>query len=157
MQHFPAKIPRMKTALLMSLCILQAAAERSVAADQLLDSLDHNRANISSRPALAHYFRTRTNIHWHFDPTTPPKALSPDEKQIANDAANHTFTVVDIRYTFPPGTDIDWKFNPTAAPDSTKALNHEWPWQFNRMYHWPPLAHAYRATGDRKYADELTG
>src|SRR5262245_48564120 len=135
----------MRILLVALLLTIQAAAERSAAADQLIDSLDSSRADVSSRAALANYFRTRKNIHWHFDATNPPKTLSPEEKHEADDAVNHSFTVVNIRHTFPPNQPIDWKFNPTAAPDSTRALNHEWTWQFNRMYFWPTLARAYRA------------
>jgi hypothetical protein len=110
----------------------------------------------AARHAFADHLRTRTDIHWHFNPSAPPNSLLPAEKQDADNALNHTFTVVNVSYTFPPGAEIDWKFNPTALPDSKRALNHEWTWQLNRMYFWPALAHAYRATGEKKYADELT-
>src|SRR5881392_2112405 len=110
---------------------------------ELLYSLDLSRADLAgvkdaldkqdlsgARRALADHLRTRTGVHWHFDPSSPPKSLSPAEKQVADNALNHTFTVVNIAYTFPLGSAIDWKFNPTALPDSKRALNHEWTWQF---------------------------
>jgi len=116
------------------------------------DALDQNNA-AAARHALAEYFRTRTSVRYEPDsPDDPP----PNERRAADDALNHTFTVCNYTYTFDRNAPIDWKLNPTALPDSPRALNHEWTWQFNRMAFWPALAHTYRATGDQKYAKELT-
>jgi hypothetical protein len=136
---------------------------------ELIASLDLSRPDLSrvkaavdkedflgAAHAFADHLRARRGIRWRFDPATPPGTLSAAEKEEADNAVNHTFTVVNLTHTFAQGGEIDWKFNPTALPDSKHALNHEWTWQFNRMYFWPALAHAYRATGERKYADELT-
>ena len=43
--------------------------------------------------------------------------MTPAEKQEADNALNHTFTVVNLTYTFPNGSPIDWEVNPTAARD----------------------------------------
>src|SRR5262249_19187776 len=110
----------------------------------------------TARRAFAEYLRTRTNVHWHFDPVSPPTSLLSGERKQADDALNHTVTISNVTYNFGRDAEIDWKFNATALPDSKHALNHEWTWQLNRMYYWPALAHAYRASGDRRYADELS-
>jgi hypothetical protein len=136
---------------------------------EMISALDLSRADLAAvkeavdrqdvagaRRAFADHLRTRKEVHWNFDAASPPGVLSAEEKRIADDVVNHTFNVVDISYAFPSGSKVDWKFNPTAIPDSKRALNHEWTWQFNRMYFWPALAHAYRATGETKYAEELS-
>ncbi len=46
--------------------------------------------------------------------------------------------------------DIDWWFDPSAHLGAAKT--REWSAQFNRQYHWYPLAQTYRATGDARYA-----
>jgi hypothetical protein len=140
---------------LLALLPISAAAQNTAARHaDLIQSLDLTRPDLAlvkdalekqdlpeAEHAFADHLRTRTAIHWHFEPSSPPKPLAAAEKQEADDALKHTFTNVGITYTFPRGSDIDWKFNPTALPDSKRALNHEWTWQFNRMHCWPALAH----------------
>jgi hypothetical protein len=135
---------------------------------QLIGALDLGRPELAAvraaseandleraRESFADYMRSRHNAHWQHQGKAGPTSCTAEEKATADRALHHDFTSVNIPYRFPADAGIDWKFNPTAQPDSKNALNHEWLWQFNRMYHWPSLAHVYRATGRREYADEL--
>lgn len=67
---------------------------------------------------------------------------------VADDAITGKVTVVDRTYAFPAGK-IDWKRDPWVGK---LAFNREWIFQLNRMYFWTPMAEAYTATGDEKYA-----
>jgi hypothetical protein len=160
-----------------SLCLLtlwcgashSAAPATAAGQAQLIQALDLSRPELegvrtawqkhdlaAARHAFAEHLRARTNVHWRPNAASQSESETSGEQRTADDAVERAFTVVNIRYQFPSRTEIDWAFNPTAQPNSKNALNHEWTWQFNRMYFWPPLAHVYRATGQRKYADELT-
>ena len=68
--------------------------------------------------------------------------------EIADRAVTGDVTVVNVRWAFKDGR-IDWLFNPTKLRGP---VNHEWVWQLNRMDFWTPMADAYRATRDEKYA-----
>src|SRR5689334_14857083 len=85
--------------------VAQQPATTESAKDELLASLDLSRPDLldvkqaldktdiaGARRALADYLRTRKNVHWHFDPSSPPARLSDKEKQEADDAIRHTFT-----------------------------------------------------------------
>lgn len=97
---------------------------------------------------LAHYFRTRQAPLWPLG-TQPP---SQNSLTIANDAVMGRVQggLVPLKYTF-AGNDIDWHFNATDWV-AGHPHNDEWQWQLNRMAFWSDLAHAYRATGDERYA-----
>ncbi|HUV95984.1 MAG TPA: heparinase II/III family protein [Acidobacteriaceae bacterium] len=104
--------------------------------------------------ALAAYLRARQTVQW--GPATDSSqavALSPREKQVANEAVEGRLAGGGNPYThlFPKG-EMDWHYNatyhaPGMAPDD------EWQWQMNRMSFWYDLGNAYRATGDERYAD----
>ena len=136
--------------------------------DTLIDSLDlalpelavvkqavDRGDNVAARKAFADHLRRRTDVLWHFDPAKPPNQIDQKELEIARDALQHRFTVMDIPWRF--DGPIDWKFNPTTLPDSKTAVTHEWTWCLNRHACWPILAKAYLATGEVRYAQELAG
>ena len=60
----------------------------------------------------------------------------------------HYVGVYGIEHTFE--NEIDWLFDPTRAWGDRQTW--EWQVQFNRHYHWVPLARAWERTGDDKYA-----
>lgn len=135
--------------------------------DPLLEALDLSQPDMSAvkvamergdtveaRAAFARHLRTRTAPRWFFDPAAPPKDISADDLAEAARALQHTFDSVGIRHTF--GPKIDWAYNPTTQPGSPWPPDHEWTWQLNRHVIWRKMAAAYSATGDARYAQELT-
>src|ERR1043166_3719479 len=135
--------------------------------DPLIDALDLDRPDLAAvkdavnkndlpepRRAFAQHLRQRATPKWYFDPSHPPNDLSDAERQTADAAMKHLLTSITHPYQF--GQKIDWSFNPTTQPNSDIAVNHEWTWQLNRHPFWASLARAYNATGDPRYARELS-
>src|SRR5690242_6475481 len=116
--------------LLVVLCNWIGAA-RAAGSENLIESVDFSRAELSgvktawekkdvaaARRAFAEHLRTRTNVRWHPNAASQSEAVTSGEQRTADDAVDHAFTVSNIRYQFPKGSEVDWKFNPTAQADS---------------------------------------
>ncbi len=111
-------------------------------------------SHATAKKELAGYFRSRRCPKWYFSPYARNRTRRRGFDTSRADAAlRHRFTVCGIAHKF--GKEIGWEYNPTAEPDSRRALNHEWTWQFSRMQYWRDLGSAYWATGDENYAREF--
>ncbi|MBN2310245.1 MAG: alginate lyase family protein, partial [Candidatus Hydrogenedentes bacterium] len=111
-----------------------------------------------ARAAFVGHLKARERPRWHRDwrerPRTPTPPGKPGKNQrIADDALEHRFTSTGLAHEF--DGPIDWAHNPTAEPDSERAHNPEWTWQFNRHPFWQSLGWAYWETGDERYAEEF--
>ena len=80
------------------------------------------------------YLRRKIQSREHFEETA--------ERAVRND-----FTVINIPWQFDSG--INWIFNPTWK---SKPVNHEWLWQFSRMYFWHDMLRCYLNGGDERFA-----
>ena len=96
--------------------------------------------------ALAQFFRLRKEPCDY----CPKSEENTKTRSAAEEVIQHNFTVGGIPYTFPKT--VDWYYNPTTAPGSNYPRDYEWQWQLNRHREFDVLAHAYRDTGDEKYA-----
>lgn len=95
--------------------------------------------------ACAAYFRNKPD----FAKETGFSAKGNFDTWSALNCVEGTFTVVDVKWTFPNG-DVDFLFNPTSI---NGPLNKEWVWQFNRHQYWNNLARTYVGTNNEKYAE----
>jgi hypothetical protein len=91
--------------------------------------------------ALVDYFRARVEP----DPALLVQANA-NHVEAADRVVRREFTFYNEPGTVPPG-DYDWTYKP--------GTDWEWTWALNRHFHWHPLAAAYLATEDEKYALEL--
>lgn len=143
------------------------AQQTPLTTDPLIAALDLDRPELrevkaaaergdlaAARAAFAAHLRTREKPRWFFDPANPPRRLSDAERAVADRALDQTFDSVGVRHRFEGP--IDWSFNPTTQPGSPHAPHNEWTWQLNRHPAWLAMARAYSATGDAKYARELS-
>lgn len=108
----------------------------------------------AAKHALAEYYRQRQMPRYYIalGEKADPKPRRPDTS-VGDRALRHD--VVSIGYPYSFGPVIDWHFDLTAQPGSKYAPNNEWTWQLNRHAEWLGLSHAYRDTGDEKYAREF--
>lgn len=75
--------------------------------------------------------------------------INKEQQQWADDALQHTFFVhKGYQPSFNYGEDIDWKYWPVK--------DNELRWQLHRHKWFVPMGHAYRVSGDEKYAIEWT-
>lgn len=115
----------------------------------------------AARGALAAHLRTRSSP-WELDAIDHPDddeegegdeegvAAPEDVVAEAERLVRAEVTIVGVPHAF-PGGDIDWAFNATRARDDLP-FNRQWGNHLNRTRFWRPLAEAYLATGDERYA-----
>ncbi len=95
--------------------------------------------------ALLAYYRARQTPPLPHDPRGKPRPKASARRLEEAEAAFQNRFIGQGNYGLQQvPAEIDWSFNPGQDP--------EWTWQFNRHSAWHALAHAYRATGDEKYA-----
>ena len=100
--------------------------------------------------ALAAYVRARAAA-WSPDALeVPVGAAAAEVLAEADRVARGEVELVGVRHAF-PGADIDWSFNATRDRDGV-AFNRQWGNHLNRTRFWRPLAAAYLATGDERFA-----
>lgn len=113
---------------------------------------------------LLAYMRSRTNVHYYFDPSDAGGILSfinndgglrnqrAAKIAKADDIIAHKFPELVSSTTYgvqlPAGT-VDWINQPASS------TNSEFRYTLNRQFFWNDLAMAYRFTGDAKYITEL--
>ncbi len=99
--------------------------------------------------ALAEYFRKSRLSAATFEPTTDVKRTETDADRLGSGE----LSIVGINYKYSGGK-IIWNYNPSdGRPDMTA----EWVFYLNRLFIWKPLAQAYIATQNEKYAQTLIG
>lgn len=91
--------------------------------------------------AVVDYFRTR-------EEPDPAGLAKPVEGAVpaAEKVLRHEYLFQNVPGTLPDG-DFDWTYKP--------GTDWEWTWFLNRHHGWTPLASAYLATHDERYAREL--
>lgn len=121
-----------------------AAVRTALAADDLA----------AARAALASHLRTRPSP-WELDAIEAPgegaaPASSEEVLAEAERVVRGELTIVGVPHAF-EGGDIDWAFNPTRGRDDLP-FTRQWGNHLNRTRFWRPLAEAYLATGDERFA-----